>query len=190
MNRMACLTLAILVFGFAGRAAAQDVSLGDYAKKQRTAQKPASPTTKVWTNEDLPTSTTISDTGSDQKASNGKAAAKDEAKDAPKDAGSLSPEERAKQEADWKKKIADQKAKVASIQHDLDIMDREYKLRAIAWYTTTSKALLDQKNWSDQEKKYQEDKAAKEKDLTDAKDQLEKMRDDIRKAGFASSLGE
>ncbi len=184
------LIFALALFGLATTAWAQD-SLGDYARKQREQQKPASPNSKVWTNEDIGASSAGS--SAPAPASDSKAAASSDKKDdkaAPKDASSLSPEERTKQEADWRKKIADQKAKIAGFEHEIEIADREYKLRSISWYTTTSKALLDQKNWSDQEKKYQEEKADREKKLADAKADLDKMRDDIRKAGFSSSLGD
>jgi hypothetical protein len=192
MKRTLFLALATLLFAFTASAWAQD-SLGDYARKQRDQQKAASPNSKVWTNDDIGSSSSSSSAApaSSSASSDSKSASGDKKDDkAATSAADMDPAERAKQEADWKKKIADQKAKIAGLEHEGEIAEREYKLRSISWYTTTSKSLLNQKEWSDQEKKYQDDKADREKRLADAKADLDKMREDIRKAGFSSSLGE
>lgn len=191
MKRIVVLALAL--FGLMATAWAQE-SLADYAKKQREQQKPASPTTHVWTNDDIASSPSASAPAPAASSSDSKAASADKDKKddkaAAKSPSDMSSEERAKAEADWKKKIGDQKAKVASLEHEAEIADRENKLRTISWYTTTSKALLDQKAWSDQQKKYEDEKADRDKKIADAKAELEKMRDDLHKAGFSSSLGD
>jgi len=184
MKRILYVVLAGLLFGMAVNAWAQETSLGDYARKQREQQKPTTPTSKVWTNDDIASATPAA-TPAGKPADSG-AAAKD-AKSADKQ---MTPDEMAKAAADWKTKIADQKAKIAEIQRNIDVAEREYKLRSIDWYTNAGNALLDQKKWHDQEEKYQKEIADRKKELADAKTKLEDMREEIRKAGLSSSVGE
>lgn len=188
MKRIAFLTLAVLAFSFAVGAWAQEVSLGDYARKQREQKKPASPTTKVFTNDDISASAgAISTAGAPAAQPADTDAAKDSADK--KDKASVS-ENRDKEIADWKAKIAEQKAKISALTTQLDVANREYKLRSIEWYTQTGNALLDPKKWHDQEEKYQKEIADAQKKLDEAKAELDKMRDDIRKAGLPSSAGD
>ncbi len=183
MKRILYVVFAGLLFGMAASAWAQE-SLGDYARKQREMQKPVSPTTKVWTNDDVSAaSAPISVTGTP-------AAPAAAAKDSKKEEKEKSADEIAKDTAAWKSKIADQKAKIAEIQRNIEVAQREYKLRAIDWYTNAGNALLDPKKWHDQEERYQKEISDRQKELADAQQKLEDMRDEIRKAGLPSSVGD
>lgn len=192
MRRILYVVLTALLLGLAANAWAQD-SLGDYARKMREQQKPASPTTKVWTNDDIgsPSAAPAAPAAPAAAAATTSAAAPAaKAKDAKKDETQKSPDEIAQEGAAWKGKIAAQKAKIAEIQRNIDVAQREYKLRTIDWYTNAGNALLDQKKWHDQEERYQKEVADRQKELADAQQKLEDMREEIRKAGLPSSFGD
>lgn len=175
------LTLAV------STAAAQDVSLGEYARQQR-AKKKTSSTSKVYTDEDLPKSTTLAESRGAAAAE--PAAATAESGEKPAAAGEVSPEERAKAEAEWKTKVADQKKAITQAERELDVLQREYKLRAAVYYADAGTQLRDSEKWTKEEVKFRDDLAAKQKEVQEAKDKLEQLREEIRRAGFSSSVGE
>ena len=186
MTRIVQLTLATLLMGLAVSAWAQDVSLGEYARKQREQQKPASPTTKVFTNDDIGSSPApaaaaqdTSGADKDKKASKSKDK-KDETK----------AEEMNKAAEEFKSKVADQKAKIAEIQRNMDVSEREFKLHSIEWYTQAGNALLDPKKYKDETDKHNKEMDDLRKQLADANAEMEKIREEIRKAGLSSSLGD
>ncbi len=187
MKRIWYLSVAALMLGLAVGAWAQDVSLGDYARKQREQAKPASPTTKVFTNDDIASapppsvSTPPADNAKDKDA---KASAKGDKKDATK------AEEMAKAADEFKQRVADQKAKIAEIQRNIEVSNREYKLRTIDWYTQAGNALLDPKKFKDQGDAHDKEIADLQKQLADANAELEKIREEIRAAGLSSSTGD
>jgi len=183
MKRIFCLVITFLVIGVAS-SWAQD-SLGDYARKQREKQKPAAPNTKVWTNDDI---ASVAPAGTDTaQKSEEKAAKGKDAKD--KKEGSAA-EQNAQAAEAFKARVAEQKAKIADIERNLEVAQREYKLRSIDWYTNAGNALLDPKKWHDQEEKYQKEIADRQKQLADERAKLDQIRDEIRKAGLSSSLGD
>ncbi len=181
MKRILYFLVAVLVLGLAAAAGAQEDSLGDYARKQKSAQKPASPNAKVWTNDDIASVPAVPEA----KPADSKDKSKD-AKDKDKDKSA----DKEKLAAEWKDKIAKQKDKIAETQRAIDVIQREYKLRSIEWYTQAGNALLDPKKWYDQQQKYEKEIADRQKELADQQAELEKMRDEIRKAGLSSSVGE
>lgn len=188
MKRISYLTLAALLMGLAIGAWAQDVSLGDYARKQREQQKPASPTTKVFTNDDIGSAPTpaasasapadTADSDKDKKSAKGKEKETSKA------------EEMNKAAEEFKGKVAEQKQKIAEIQRNIDVSNREFKLHSIDWYTQAGNALLDPKKYKDETDKHDKEIADLQKQLADANGELEKIRDDIKKAGLSSSLGD
>jgi len=186
MKRIVLFTLAALLMGFAVGAWAQDVSLGEYARKQREKQKPASPTTRVFTNDDIASSPAASasaeapaDSDKDKaKSKDGKK--KDETK----------AEQMAKAAEEFKTRVAEQKGKVAEIQRNMDVSEREFKLHSIDWYTQAGNALLDPKKYKDETDKHNKEMDDLRKELADAQAELEKIREEIRQAGLSSSLGD
>ncbi len=184
MKRIWFLTLAALL-ALTAAAWAQDVSLGEYARQQRAKEKPASPTTKVYTNDDIasapvppPAKDTSADTDKDKKS------AKDKKKEETK------AEEMAKEAEGFKQRVADQKAKIAEIQRNMDVSEREFKLQTVQWYTQTGNALLDPKKFKDQTDAHTKERDDLRKQLADAQAELEKIRDEIRKAGLSSNVGD
>lgn len=176
---------AILVFVATTLASAQE-SLGDFARKERARPKPHA--AKVITNEDIPSVDTSSDsaTTDDKKAPAAEADAKDKDKAKNKDKDkdkALSAEEKIQLMEKWKGKIAAQEAAVKQLDDQVAQIDRDYKLRMSGLYADLGNRLRDQAQWAADEKKFQEDMAAKEKERDAARDKLSSMKDEARREG-------
>lgn len=175
MNRIVCASLAgVLLTGTV--AAAQ--SLGDIARKQRQQKKPAA--ARVVTNDDLATATTFNNgaasTGIEEKPA-------DAADKKATDSTLPSPEEKARLAAEWRAKLDEQRNAVALLEREVDVFQREYKLRVTAYYADAGYRFRDQRTWGEQDRKYQDEIAAKQKNLADARQKLEDMQEQARKAG-------
>ena len=168
-------------------AAAQ--SLGEYARQQRVQKPAASASPKVYTNDNLPTSGAISEIGRPEPAPEpvspraAAAAAGAEQKKA---------EETKKLETEWRATFVEQKKKVAQLQRELDIFVGDYKLRQSTLYRSlaTTEQLQYSRQSAEAEQKYQADLADKQKELDDAKQKLEDMKGELRKAGLPGSWAE
>jgi len=181
MKRILYLMIASLLL--AGTLAAQ--SLGDLAREARKNKKPTAPATKVYTNDDLPATTTIS-VGD---ASAAPAAAADSSGKTAK-AGAASIEDRSKLEAEWRAKFAEQNKLIAQLEREVDVLVRENKLRAATFYADARNRLLDEKKYAEDDRKYQADIAAEQRELLAARDKLENMRQELRRAGLSSSVAD
>jgi len=167
-------------------------SLGDAARQARK-NKPPEPTTKVLTNDDLKSSggLALPDTAtaaSDQEAKPDAEKEKDKDKDKEKSKASLSPDDQAKVDKEWQDKISHQKDQIALLERELQVLQRENKLRATNYYADAGTRLRDEKKYAEDDRKYQSDIAAKQKAIDDAKAELEKMQEEARKAG-ANGVG-
>jgi hypothetical protein len=183
-----------LLVGLAGcvtvSAAAQQ-SLGDAARKARQ-NRPAEPTTRVITNDDIATGAsssrapeTYNSTGSTAEEA-GKSSPEAKTGDEPKTAGAAG-DDPAKLDKDWQEKIGAQKEKVALLERELDVLQRENKLRASNYYSDAGSRLRDEKKYAEDDRKYRDQIAEKQKQIDDAKTKLEQMKDDARKAGASPS---
>jgi hypothetical protein len=168
---MAIVTLLLL--GSSG-AAAQ--SLGDYARAARKSKAETSSTTRHYDNDNLPTNETLSvvgpPPGADAKAEQKAAAV----------GSSAATAERQKTADEWNNKIAQQKAKIDSLNHDLDLYQRELHLRDAAVYSDSSAAAL-----AIRLAQYKTDIDAKQKAIDAARQQLDEMQEQARKAGVAAN---
>lgn len=181
---MAC---AVLVLASAALAAAQE-PLGDVARKERARPKPQA--AKVVTNEDIPSAPTPV-FAADASATDTKKTAEADADkaDGDKDADAkdknepLSAQEKIKEMEAWKSKIAAQEGKVQGLDQAVTQIDRDYRLRMSAYYADLGLRLRDEAKWADEEKKYHEDIAAKEKERDAERTKLEDMKDAARRAG-------
>lgn len=184
----ACFVFIALVAGtLAVTASAQ--SLGDVARQQR-AKKPApSPSAKVYTND------TIGSAASERADSETPTAPATSDSTAPAAEGSESPssssaDELAKKEAEWKGKFAEQKKVIAQLEREIDVLNRENKLRAATFYSDAGNRLRDEKKYAEDDRKYQADIAAKEQELATAKQTFEDMQEQARKDGMPSRVSE
>jgi hypothetical protein len=213
MKRIACLSFAVVVLAaLAGTFAfAQSDSLGDYARSVRKDKKPTP--AKQFDNDNLPRNDKLSvvgpaDTGSDAQAgpasqtadasnanatSNGPSA---ESADKPKEASPADSKaadaqaEKQKLWDDWQKKVAHQKDKIDLLSRELDVMQREYKLRAAAMYADAGNRLRNSAAWDKEDAQYKQQLAEKQKMVDTAKQELEDLQEQAHRAGVPSSKTE
>jgi hypothetical protein len=174
---------SVILIGISG-AAAQ--SLGDYARTVRK-NKPESPAAnRHFDNDNLPTNETLSVVGpapaADPAPGQGRAASSAQAASADPAAKVA---DRKKMEDEWKTKIDQQKEKIDSLNHELDLDQREYRLRAAAMYSDAGNRLRNSVDWDKQDAQYKTDIDAKQKAMESARQQLEDLQEEARKAGIA-----
>jgi len=201
------LTLSsILLASAAGQTASQQPStqppLGDYARKVR--KDPAAPATKpkVFDNDNLPKDDKLSIVGQPAPAPTPAAetADKSAAPAGAKTAGETKPEakpkesqedDQAKKEAAWKEwqdKLKAQKNEIDLASRELDVLQREYQLRAAAMYADAGNRIRNQAQWDKQDADYKQKIADKQKAVDDAKQKLSDMQEEARRAGVPSSM--
>jgi hypothetical protein len=204
MKRIAYVFLAgvILAGMLVTVSAAQDAPLGDYARSVRKDEKPAS--AKKYDNDNLPTSDNISVVGNSTDS-----AGPEDANPAP-EANAAKPEDGAaastpdskegdkKDEAadaqkandQWKSKITDQQNKIDLLSRELDVTQREYRLRAAAFYADAGNRLRGSGTWDKEDAQYKQQIAQKQKALDDAKKALDDLKEQARKAGVPAKMRE
>lgn len=195
------ITLACLLVVSAG---AQ--SLADVAAQTRARQK-ANPNAKVIDNDILPSVANADSYGSPYEtkkddATANKAVNSDEKKDADKkdadkgdkkdaekkDDGKKDDDKTAEKSSDgFKKKIEDQQKQITQLQRELDVAQREARLRAAAYYADAGTMLRDQGKFAEDSRKLQAEIDAKTQALADAKQKLEDLQEQARKSGVLSS---
>jgi hypothetical protein len=189
-------------------------SLGDYARQIRKGSAPASKP-KVFDNDNLPredklsvvgnateassdssvaakTDDTTAASGADAKASTDMNATTGD-KAAPNGAPKTPEEEEAAKQAAWKQwseKVQAQKDQVDLLTRELDVLQREYQIRAAAMYADVGNRLRNSGDWDKQDADYKQKIADKQKSLEDAKQKLEDTQEDARKAGVPASVRE
>jgi Glu-tRNA(Gln) amidotransferase subunit E-like FAD-binding protein len=152
-------------------------SLGDVARKERARPKPQA--ARVYTNDDIPSVDLSKEEASTPKDANTESvtsAAKDE------DKKSAIEKQHALNE-EWKNRVAKEKANVADIEREIDLMQREEKLRVAVYYSDAGNRLRDSKQWDDEQQKFQKDLADKQNKLSEAKTKLTDALEEARKAG-------
>jgi hypothetical protein len=208
MKRIGYVVLAEIVFAgmLATLACAQSSeSLGDYARSVRKEEKKGS--VKKYDNDNMPATDKISVVGNAQPEAedanpastgdaNGNAAQPGDSStgatpDAQQDATKKTDASDAqKANDDWKKKIADQKAKVDLLARETDVMQREYRLRAAVFYADAGNRLRNQGSWDKEDTQYKQQLAQKQKALDDAKKALSDLQEQARKAGVPAKVRE
>jgi hypothetical protein len=216
MKRIANYGLAvILVIGLAGIGVAQNPapssagtapsgqSLGDYARQVRKTPSSSPTQPKVFDNDNLPKSDKLSVVGkvappektetTEEKAASTAANEAKPAEGAKPAAGENAPakpeDEATKQTAQkqWDDKLKAQQDQVDLLTRELDVVQREYQLRAAAMYADVGNRLRNSADWDKQDSQYKQQIADKQKAIEDAKAKLEELREEARKAGAQSS---
>lgn len=188
-------------------------SLGDYARQVRKAPE-TSGKPKVFDNDNLPKTEHLSVVGSarpadiaqnsaDAKTADAKTTttpgapppASTEAKPATTDKtaapANKGPEDEAAKLAAWKQwgeKIKAQQQQTDLASRELDVVQREYQIRAAAMYADAGNRLRNQADWDKQDAQYKQQIADKEKALEDAKVKTEELKDQARRAGVPDSV--
>ncbi|MGA8617833.1 MAG: hypothetical protein WB660_04855 [Candidatus Sulfotelmatobacter sp.] len=172
-----------------------DQSLGDYARKVHKDPSAPKSKPKVFDNDNLPKDDKLSIVGQPPSVA-GSATSDSAAKSAPadtKDAAkpSTTNDEEAKKQAAWKawqEKLAEQKRQIDLASRELDVVQREYQLRAAAMYADVGNRLRNSVDWDKQEAQYKQQIVDKQKAVEDAKQKLDEMEEEARKAGVPASM--
>ena len=113
---------------------------------------------------------------------------------APLKATAKTPEdEQAQKQAAWKQwgdRIASQKDQIDLLTRELDVLQREYQIRAAAMYADAGNRMRNSSDWDKQDAQYKQQIADKQKALDEAKQKIEDLQEDARKAGVPASVRE
>lgn len=163
-------------------------SLGDYARKvHKDPAAKAKP--KVYDNDNLPTDDKLSVVGAPAAAGDPSV---DAAKTADgKDAAAKTDED--KKQAEWKgwqDKLSAQKNSIDLASRELDVLQKEYQLRAAAMYADAGNRMRNATQWDKEDADYKQKIADKQKSVDDAKQKLDEMQEEARKAGVPAAMRE
>ncbi|SRR5579872_74905 len=181
---------------------AETAPLGDYARKVRSDKK--QPTAKKFDNDNLPKDDKLSVVGGAGEAPADATARKEEDNAAADDKAQAdkkqpapatvkpgqSQEEREQVYSEWQARIAGQKSHIDLLSRELDVEQREYKLRAAAMYGDAGDRLRNQANWDKEDADYKQKIAEKQKAVDEAKEELNNMEEEARKSGVPNSVRE
>jgi hypothetical protein len=187
-------------------------SLGDYARQVRKDPGTATSKPKVFDNDNLPREDKLSVVGRTPASANDNSAAQAEtaapaagdAKGAseaktesqvkpPSNTAVAAPDDEAAKAAaskQWADKLATQKDQIDLLARELDVLQREYQIRAAAMYADAGNRMRNSADWDKQDTQYKQQIADKQKALGDAKQKLEDTQEEARKAGVPASVRE
>jgi hypothetical protein len=215
MKRSLCFWLAMITIAAATIAAAQSQtqSLGDYARAVKKTKTPpaAKPSPKVYDNDNLPTSSSLSVVGkatAESAAGQNSDRTKDQAKDEGKDVDAQakqrgksdekkpdaqlkpgqSADDRQRALAAWKQKLDSQKEQVSLASRELDVLQREYQLKAAEFYADAARRTQNPNGFVEEDGKYKQQIADKQKALDEAKAKLSGMEEEARKSGAPNAI--
>jgi hypothetical protein len=159
-------------------------SLGDIARQNRANKKPSSGAKVVIDNDTIPSAQPAEPAKDKEKSEGAEADAKkedgkgkgDQAKDA------------ARSSDDWKAKVEGQKKEIAQLQRELDVSEREAKLRAAAYYADAGTQLRDPAKFKLESENQQAEMDTKRKAIEAAKQKLADLQEQARKAGAPPSV--
>jgi hypothetical protein len=188
---IALASFSVLFASLAGAqtsAPAQDQSsLGAYARKIRKDPATPKPRPKVFDNDNLPTDDKLSVVGEKSAPDAGGIAPGDD-KNA---AGAKADDDQAKKQANWKgwqDKLTAQKEQADLAARELDVLQREYQLRAAAMYADAGNRIRNSAQWDKEDADYKQKIADKQKAIEDAKQKLTDMQEEARKDGVPSAM--
>jgi hypothetical protein len=189
-------------------------SLGDYARQIRK-EPDAKAKPKVFDNDNLPKSDKLSivgtpaappsDKSEEAKAEQSKpgesaadgtkagAEAKPSSDKTAAQGATKAPDVEAARQAaikQWTDKLNAQKQQIDLLSRELDVVQREYQIRAAAMYADAGNRLRNQADWDKQDAQYKQQIADKQKSLEEAKQKLTDMQEEARRAGMPNSVQE
>jgi len=168
--------LPIFIVAFFPAATWAQQSLGEVARQNRMKKKP---TATVRLDDDNMKRTLLANAEPEPAKETDKQAG-DKGKETAKKADSVAP----------KDKLADQikaeKDEITKLQRELDIVQREQRLRAAAFYADAGTQLRDQAKFAEDSRKEQAEIDSKKQALDAAQQKLADMEEQARKAGVSS----
>jgi len=195
LKRIFVLTMAAICLAPVTTAAAQTQSqpLGDYAravKKTKRVEKSA----KTYDNDNLPENGKVSVVGAaspeSTSANDDKTDSSKKADDSPQLKDGQSSEDRQKAIGDWKQKIEDQKGKVDLLSREVDVLQRELQVKKADFNSSTARTVQNPRGFDEEEAKYKQQIADKQKVLDEAKGKLTEFQEQARKSGVPNSTRE
>ena len=164
-------------------------SLGDQARELR-AEKPTASQAKVYTNDNVPTSGGITVVGAPDTSTPASAATKGTASAAATPASTTPKEDPSKAADKIKEDVQKQRDEISRLERELDIATREWKLQQAAFYADAGNQLRDPAGWAERERKWNDETKQKQQAIADAKQRLDDLQEQARKAGMPSSAVE
>jgi hypothetical protein len=180
-------------------------SLADYARQMKKDSPQPKSKPKVFDNDNLPKNDKLSvvgeqppvaaDKSSEAKPadSTGTVPAATDKKSATETKAAAPEDEQAKRQAalkEWQQKLTAQKDQIDLADRELDVLKREYQIRAASFYADAGDRLRNSAAWDKQDTQYKQQIADKQKALDDAKQKLEAMQEEARKAGIPAAMRE
>ncbi len=159
-------------------------TLGDIARQNRTKKKG---TSNVKLDDDnMPrTATPQADTSKDKKDDD-TASAADKSKDDKDATKKENADAQGKKGDEIKGKLETQKQEIARLQRELDIAQREAKLRAATYYGDAGAQLRDSAKFGEEMRKTQEEMDSKKQAIDAAQQKLNDLQEEARKSGVKS----
>ncbi len=180
-------------------------SLADYARQMKKDSPQPKSKPRVFDNDNLPKNDKLSvvgeqppvaaDKSSEAKPadSTGTVPAATDKKSATETKAAASEDEQAKRQValkEWQQKLTAQKDQIDLADRELDVLKREYQIRAASFYADAGDRLRNSAAWDKQDTQYKQQIADKQKALDDAKQKLEAMQEEARKAGIPAAMRE
>ena len=166
-------------------------SLGDYARKvHKDPAAKAKP--KVFDNDNLPKDDKLSIVG-DQTAANAGDSAAVASGSKSSSASDGKDDDPAKKQAEWKSwqdNLTAQKNSIDLVSRELDVLQKEYQIRAAAMYADAGNRMRNSAQWDKEDADFKQKIADKQKAVDDAKQKLDNMQEDARKAGVPAAMRE
>jgi hypothetical protein len=213
MKRMAKNGMGIvLLLGLAGMpagaqnqsASSTGQSLGDYARQIRK-EPDAKAKPKVFDNDNLPKDDKLSIVGTpaappsdkadeakaEESAAEGTKAGSEAKPDAAGPGATKAADNEAARQAaikQWTDKLTAQNQQIDLLSRELDVVQREYQIRAAAMYADAGNRLRNQADWDKQDAQYKQSIADKQKAVEEAKQKLADLQDGARRAGMPNSV--
>jgi len=161
-------------------------SLGDLARQQRQGKRPSA--AKVYTNDDFAMAPTP---GAPYPALTDAKPEKTDAEPAatPEKSDKAAPAEKTdktKLAAGFKSKADEQKKNITQLERELDVAQREYRLKVAVYYADAGNNLRDGKKWAEEDKKQRAELDSKQKALADAKQKLADIQEEARRSGVSA----
>jgi hypothetical protein len=162
----------VVAFTIVTCAGAQE-SLGELARQLRQSKRPSS--ARVITNDDIAMAAAPAPEAAVE--AKGDKSEKSDADAAP------SADDKAKLAASFKAKADEQKKSIAQLERELDVAQREYRLKVAVYYADVGNNLRDSKKWAEEDRKQRAELDGKQKALADAKQKLADIQEQERKLG-------
>jgi hypothetical protein len=175
-------------------AQAQTQPLGDYARAVKKTKRAPEKSLKTYDNDNLPDAGKLSVVGpaatESPSVSDDKGDSSKKADDSAQMKDGQSSEDRQKAIADFKQKIDDQKGKVDLLSREVDVLQRELQVKKADFNSSTARTVQNPRGFDEEEAKYKQQIAGKQKLLDDAKAKLSGLQEQGRKEGVPNSAAE